>query len=176
MFKLGILQFAIEYKNPEANREKVKELISKASKFNPDILVLPETWTTGYSEEVFDNIMDYAEKEDGPSVTLLKNLAKESGVYIVGGSLPEFDGENTYNTIFFIDKKGEIIGKYRKMHLYSAMREDKGFKNGSEMPVFSTEFGKIALMTCYDIRFPELSRTYAVRGAQIIITARIFSI
>ena len=69
---------------------------------------------------------------------------------------------------------GDFIGKFRKIYLYSAMDEDKGFKHGSEMPVFETEFGKIALMTCYDIRFPEQSRTYALRGAQMIVAVANF--
>lgn len=174
MFNLSILQFSIDYKNPESNRKKVRELVSKASASGSDMLILPETWTTGYSEEIFHDIMSYAEKEDGPTVTMMRELAQKNKVYIVGGSIPEYDGQNVYNTIFFIDKSGDIIGKYHKMHLYSAMDEDKAFKNGSEMPVFDTELGKIALMTCYDIRFPELSRTYAVRGAQIIITVANF--
>lgn len=174
MFNLGILQFAIEYKNPESNRKKVAQLVSNASFKGFNMLVLPETWTTGYSEDVFYNVRSYAEGEDGPSVSLLRDLACENEIYIVSGSIPECDGQDIYNTIFFIDNKGDIIGKYRKIHLYSAMDEDEGFKHGSEMPVFETEFGKIALMTCYDIRFPEQARTYALRGAQMIVAVANF--
>ena len=64
MFNLGILQFVIEYKNPESNRKKVAQLVSNASSKSFNMLVLPETWTTGYSEDVFYNVKSYAERED----------------------------------------------------------------------------------------------------------------
>lgn len=169
MFKLSLLQFSIDYKDPESNRKKVNNMIKQACAEGSDIVVLPETWNTGYSEEIFHNIENFAETEDGPTVTMMRDAALKNDVYLVGGSIPELDNKNIYNTIFFIDREGEIIGKYRKMHLYSAMDEDVAFKNGTTMPIFDTELGKIALMTCYDIRFPELTRTYAVNGAEIII-------
>lgn len=169
-FKVSQIQLDIVYRNPKENVEKVAQLIQKAVKEdNPDIIVFPETFTTGYSEEIFHNIDKYAETEDGEVITVLRRLAKKFNVWLVSGSIVEKDDEGTYNTIFLIDRKGNIVGKYRKMHLYSAMDEDVAFKNGVDMPVFDTEFGKLALMTCYDIRFVELSRTYAVKGAEAII-------
>jgi predicted amidohydrolase len=104
----------------------------------------------------------------------MRDFSRKNKVWLVGGSIPEFDGEETFNTVFLIDREGEIRGRYRKMHLYSAMAEDIGFSHGSEMPVFDTEFGKLSLMTCYDIRFAELSRFYAVNGAKIIVTVSNF--
>lgn len=168
-FKVSQIQLDIVYKNPEKNRERITKLIEKAIEENPDIIVFPETFTTGYSEEVFHNIDKYAETEHGETITILKELAKKHNVWLVSGSIVEKDDNGTYNTIFLIDRKGSIVGKYRKMHLYSAMDEDVAFKNGVDMPIFDTEFGKLALMTCYDIRFVELSRTYAVKGADAII-------
>ncbi len=169
-FKVSQIQLDIVYRNPKENVEKVAQLIQKAVKEdNPDIIVFPETFTTGYSEGIFHNIDKYAETEDGETVTVLRRLAKKFNVWLVSGSIVEKDDKGTYNTIFLIDRKGNIVGKYRKMHLYSAMDEDVAFKNGVDMPVFDTEFGKLALMTCYDIRFVELSRTYAVKGADAII-------
>jgi len=168
-FKVSQIQLDIEYKNPFRNREKIEKLIKEASKNDPDIIVFPETFTTGYSEEIFHNIDKYSEYEDGETITLLKRLASKYKVWLVAGSIIEKDNGGTYNTIFLIDRDGNIAGKYRKMHLYSAMDEDAAFKNGKLMPVFETEFGKIALMTCYDIRFVELSRSYALKGAEAII-------
>lgn len=168
-FKVSQIQLDIVYKSPKENIEKIAQLIEEAVKENPDIIVFPETFTTGYSEEIFHNIDKYAETEDGETITILRRLAKKFNVWLVSGSIVEKDDKGTYNTIFLIDRKGNIVGKYRKMHLYSAMDEDVAFKNGVDMPVFDTEFGKLALMTCYDIRFVELSRTYAVKGADAII-------
>lgn len=171
-FTTAVLQMDIAYKNPEKNREHMRGLIEKAcqvtSGAKPDVLVLPETCTTGYSESVFHEIGAYAETEDGPTLSFLKETAARLGVWIVTGSLPEKDGDKVYNTVFMLDRAGRLVGKYRKMHLYSAMDEDAAFANGTEMPVFATEFGPVAMMTCYDIRFVELSRTYAVRGAKAI--------
>ncbi|WZL72306.1 carbon-nitrogen family hydrolase [Clostridiaceae bacterium 35-E11] len=173
-FKVSSIQLDIIYKNPQKNREKVSNLIEEAIKEHPDMIVLPETWTTGYSEEIFHNIDAYGEPQDGESITMLRALAKKHNVWIVSGTIVEKDDVGTYNTVFLIDRMGNIVGKYRKMHLYSAMDEDIAFKNGLDMPVFNTEFGKIALMTCYDIRFVELSRTYALRGADAIIVVSNF--
>lgn len=167
-YKVAAIQMDIAYKNPGQNHLRSSELISKAMEYTPDVVVLPETWTTGYSESVFHEIHKYAEPEDGPSMGMLRNSAAKHGVWIVSGSFPELDGSKVYNTVYLIDRTGNIVGKYRKMHLYSAMDEDKAFDNGQEMPVLHTEIGSLAMMTCYDIRFVELSRTYAVRGAQII--------
>lgn len=173
-FKVSSIQLDIVYKNPHKNREKANHLIEEAIKDHPDIIVLPETWTAGYSEEIFHNIDAYAETQDGKSITMLRELAKKHNVWIVSGSIVEKDDMGTYNTVFLIDRMGNIVGKYRKMHLYSAMDENIAFKNGLDMPVFHTEFGKIALMTCYDIRFVELSRTYALREADAIIVVSNF--
>jgi len=172
--KIAAIQMDIIHKDPEGNRKLAKRLMQEALVGQPDILVLPETWTTGYSEEVFATTANYAETAEGPSVTMLRDFAKANGIWIAGGSLVERYNDKLYNTVFLIDRQGDIRGRYRKMHLYSAMDEDKGFSHGTEMPVFDTEFGKLALMTCYDIRFVELSRTYAVGGAQMIIVVSNF--
>lgn len=81
----------------------------------------------------------------------------------------ELAEDGIYNTCFLINRQGQIAGHYRKMHLYSAMIEDKAFRNGTEMPVFETDFGRIALMTCYDIRFVEMSRDYAMCGVEALV-------
>jgi predicted amidohydrolase len=82
-----------------------------------------------------NNVSDFAEAENGPTITLIKDLAKKYNVYnvwVASGSIVERDETGIYNTVFLVDRKGEVIGKYRKMHLYSAMDEDVGFKNGTE--------------------------------------------
>lgn len=173
-FKVAAIQMDIVYKNPERNRLHVEELVKQAMQSKPDVLVLPETWTTGYSENVFHEIHKYAEPENGPTMYALREMAVKYGVWFVSGSFPERDGANVYNTVYLIDRSGAIVGKYRKMHLYSAMDENIAFANGKNMPVWSTELGPVAMMTCYDIRFVELSRTYAMRGAKVIFVVSNF--
>ena len=167
-FKVSIIQMDIAYKNPEENRKHMRAMIERACQSQSDILVLPETCTTGYSENVFHEIKNYAESVDGPTISMMREMAARFKVWIITGSLPEKDGDRTYNTVFMIDRSGNMVGRYRKMHLYSAMDEDVAFANGTEMGVFDTEFCPAAMMTCYDIRFVELSRTFAVRGAKVI--------
>jgi omega-amidase len=173
-FKVAAIQMDIAYKNPERNRLHVEELVKQAMPSKPDVLVLPETWTTGYSENVFHKIHKYAEPENGPTMNAIREMAIKYSVWFVSGSFPERDGANIYNTVYLINRSGAIVGKYRKMHLYSAMDEHIAFANGEDMPVWSTEFGPVAMMTCYDIRFVELSRTYAMRGAKVIFVVSNF--
>ena len=173
-FNVAAIQMAIAYKEPERNHRHAGKLIEKAMKHKPNVIVLPETWTTGYSESVFHEITKYAEPESGPTMSVLRSWAAKYGVWFVSGSFPEVDGANIYNTVFLVNPDGKIVRKYRKMHLYSAMDEHTAFTNGHEMPVWSTELGSVAMMTCYDIRFVELSRTYAVRGAEVIFVVSNF--
>lgn len=174
MFKVCLVQMDIIYKNPTENRNKISNLINSAMDNKPDLIVFPETCTTGYSTGVFHSVDKYLETQDGETISLLKELAIKHNVCICTGSIPEKENEDNFNTVFFINRNGEIISKYRKMHLYSAMDEDKAFKHGSDMPVFDSEFGQLAMMTCYDIRFVELSRTYALNGAKAIIVVSNF--
>lgn len=172
--KVAAIQLDSVYRDPAANREQALGWLKEAAASGADMILLPETWTTGYSEAVFHNVSDYAETEAGPSITMLREFARKNKVWVVTGSLPERDVDAIYNTVWLLNRQGEIAGKYRKMHLYTAMDEHIGFRNGQDMPVFETEFGPVALMTCYDIRFVELSRTYAMRGAKLLLVVSNF--
>lgn len=167
--KVSMIQMDIIHKSPKENREKIKQLVADAMKDNPDLIILPETCTTGFTKSVFENIDLYLENEEGETISLFKDLAKKHSINIVTGSIPEKYGRKCYNTVFYINREGKILSKYRKIHLFTPANEDAAFENGERMPVFETEFGKIAMMTCYDIRFVELSRIYALSGADIII-------
>ncbi len=175
-FKISLIQYDIAFKNPPRNRKLIKNWIKKAMNKKPDLVILPETWTTGFASSVFKDAGKYAEEKNEESVNLVRRLAKENNVYIAAGSIIERDGSDYYNTMFLVDRTGNIIGKYRKMHLFSVLSEDKGLKNGIKMPVFATEFGKLACMICYDIRFVELARTYALKGAGAIIVVANFPV
>lgn len=179
MFCVSLAQLDILYRNPEGNRKKIEKTVrelcqKKGGVEKPDLILFPETCTSGYSEEVFRDIERFAEENGGESLTLFQRLAKEYQVCICTGSIPEKNKGKIFNTVYFIDRYGTEMARYRKMHLYSAMGEEKAFSHGNEMPVFETEFGPMAMMTCYDIRFPELSRTYALRGAKAILTVSNF--
>ena len=174
--KISIVQMDIVHKDPAANRQKIITLFAQAMLEKPDIIVFPETVTTGFCAEVFNEIRKFAETNDGATLTLFKSLAKKNNVYIVTGSIPELkaDGE-VYNTVFMLDKKGEIINSYSKIHLWPhEPKEAQTFTYGKTANVVTTEFGKTAMMICYDIRFSELAKLYWKKGAEVIFVVANF--
>lgn len=174
--KIALLQTNIHFLEPEKNYKNVERLIEKAMKVEnkPDVLLLPEDWATGFSDKMFHEIEKHVECFNGPSLTFLKEKAKEYKVWIVGGSISVKVNEDIYNTTYVINREGEIVGDYSKMHLYSDMDEDVAYKHGEKTDLIETEFGKIGLMICYDIRFCELAKTYALKGAEAIFVVSDF--
>jgi predicted amidohydrolase len=128
---------------------------------------------------------EYAEREDcrGETLNMLSSTAKDIGIYIVGGSIPEIDDEGKiYNTSFVFDEKGELIGKHRKMHLFDVdikgkitFKESEVLTPGDKVTVIDTKWGKIGVAVCYDVRFPELMRLMALQGAKIIFIPASFN-
>ncbi len=110
---------------------------------------------------------DVAEPIPGPSTRFLGRLAKKHHLYIVAG-LYERAGKAVYNTSVLMGRDGEVAGKYRKVCL---PREeiDGGMTPGSEYPVFDTDFGRVAMMICWDVSYPEVARELAAKGAEVIL-------
>src|SRR5690606_27686717 len=102
----------------------------------------------------------------GPTTRYVGEVAKRNNLYIVAGLL-EREGEVVYNTSVLIDRKGNLVGKYRKTSL---PREeiDGGITPGTSFPVFDTDFGRIGMMICWDVFFPEPARALAQQGAEVI--------
>lgn len=177
MVNFALLQMDVKYCDAEANFVKAKQMFEQAMQTNPrpDILVLPEDWSSGFSDKMFHEQENHVEPEDGPSVTLLQGLAKEYGVWVVAGSIGTLhrDGKMR-NTTFLINREGCVVGDYSKMHLYSDMDEDCKLTHGDKMEVYETELGRFGMMICYDIRFCELARTYALKGADAVIVTSEF--
>ena len=130
-----------------------------------------------------ENFPIYAEKEGGPVWQQLSGYAKQYGIYLIGGSMPEKDAEgNVYNTSYIFDREGKQIGKHRKVHLFDidvkggqTFKESDTLTAGDSNTVFDTEFGKIGVMLCFDIRFPELSRMMVNDGAKVIFVPAAFN-
>ncbi|MEG1583653.1 MAG: carbon-nitrogen hydrolase family protein [Anaerovorax sp.] len=178
MFKLALCQMRGSIEK-EYNLEKAESMIREAAKREANVIALPEIFNCPYSNKYF---RAYAEEESGPTVKFLKNLAKELGIYLVGGSIPELDNDKVYNTSFIFDKNGHIIGKHRKMHLFDidvkggiSFKESDTLTAGNEMTVFDTEYGKMGVAICYDVRFPELFRKMTLAGAKLIILPAAFN-
>ena len=165
----------------EATREKVSRLLDVAGARGSDLVVLPEVWT-GLAYSQSDLYRKTAETIPGPSTDLLAAKAKEHGMHIVG-SIYERGNEAYFNTSPMVDPSGAIVGKYVKTHLFDApgrvdiapgIRESDKVKAGNELPVFDTAIGKIGVSVCSDLRFPEVYRVLALKGARIIVCASAF--
>ena len=159
--------------NKDENLKNAERMIEKSVDENSDFIVLPEMFNCPYSNDKF---IEYCEEEK-TSKTLLKisNLASKNQVYILAGSIPEKENGKLYNTSYLFNRNGEIIAKHRKMHLFDIdvkgkikFMESDVLTAGDDVTIANTEFGKIGIGICYDIRFPELARLMALEGASIL--------
>lgn len=154
--------------------------LEKIKDKKPDFVVLPEMFCCPYQTS---NFPVYAEEESGPVWQQLSAYAKKYGIYLIGGSMPEKDAEgNVYNTSYVFDRVGKQIGKHRKVHLFDidirgrqTFKESDTLTAGDSETVFDTEFGKMGVMLCFDIRFPELSRIMVNDGAKAIFVPAAFN-
>ncbi|MEM1444162.1 MAG: carbon-nitrogen hydrolase family protein [Verrucomicrobiota bacterium] len=152
-----------EARTPEANREALVPLIKEAAEQGADLIVLPELLTC---KGVKAEYSELAEPIPGPSTDFFGELAKKHDCYLVAG-LVEKESELVYNVAVLLGPSGEVEGVYRKVAL---PREEiaKGIAPGSDYPVFETRFGKVGMMVCYDVFFPEVARNLAANGAEVI--------
>lgn len=168
--KISALQMSSVIGNSDKNRDKVAKIVSEELRTGTDFLVLPEVWTVGWSCDDFTAAAE--DVENSESVKLLSEIAKEYNVNIVGGSFIEkaSDG-NLYNTCPVINRKGQLIAKYSKNHLYSYCGCSEGtYITVGQSPVMvNIEGVNIGLTICYDIRFPEIFRAYRVAGVDLLV-------
>jgi predicted amidohydrolase len=161
--RLASIHFRPGGKSPTANCEEYGPLIAAAAKDKADLVVLGETVTyygTGKS------YAECAESIPGPATKIFGEMAKKHNLYIVAGLL-ERDRHLVYNVAVLIAPDGSVVGKYRKVCLPRGEIEH-GCAPGNDYPVFSTRFGKVGLMVCYDGFFPEVARELSNRGAEVI--------
>ncbi|QOY35471.1 carbon-nitrogen family hydrolase [Anaerobacillus isosaccharinicus] len=163
--KVTCLQFDIVFGNPSANKQRVQEEITKAMVGAPDVIVLPELWTTGYDLTRLDDIADTNGAE---SQLFLSNLAKEHHVNIVGGSIAKKTDAGITNTTYFFNRSGDCIGEYSKVHLFKLMDEHLYLKAGNTKGHFKLDGISSSGVICYDIRFPEWLRAHTTDGAEIV--------
>lgn len=173
MMKLAMAQL-ITSENKNENIIKAQFYIEKARQAGADILVLPETYMALIPANSQRTHAEIAESLDGPFVQALAAQAKKHTIHLVCGIYESKAGENTraYNTVVLLDDAGKLIHSYRKTHLYDAFsyQESKGIIAGdNEFIPVKTKFGTIGLLVCYELRFPEISRTLALKGAELLL-------
>ena len=135
-----------------------------------DLLMLPEMWPTGFF--CFDQYEKDSEEIDGPLVAKITDFAVKKNTHIMTGSFVERDGDNLYNTSLFIDPAGEVVARYRKIHLFGYQSDERDLLTaGNEVVVFDTPWGKAGICVCYDLRFPEFFRKMVDMGAKFFLVA-----
>ena len=173
--KIAIAQLKIIDGNKELNTSNALSVLKtlRESKNLPDIVCFPELFTTGYD---LKNAYLQAEQFPGDTFSRISYISKDK--FIVIGSILEAQNKKYYNSAFILGKNGDLIGKYRKTHLYSPMLEKEYLTPGHSINVFNiTELNdlKLGLAICYDLRFPEIFRKIALEGANIIFVPSEFS-
>jgi predicted amidohydrolase len=158
----SVIQFNIALGEVDTNLKKAVQGITRVREKDARLAVLPEMWSTGYD---YKRLPVLAE-ETPRVVETLKGITSDLGMVVVG-SLPEKVGKIVYNTAFVVDQ-GQVAGSYRKLHLFSAMGEDRFLGAGDRSQVIPTSVGRLGIAVCYDLRFPELFRKLALDGAEII--------
>lgn len=169
--KIAVVQ-AASTDDKAANREAARQLVAAAAATGPDVVVLPEAIMADFAAEG-GSVGKQAEPLDGDFVRMVREAAREHGTAIVAGMFEtSCDEARPYNTLLAVGSDGELLGAYRKIHLYDAFgyRESDQLTAGDVAPVVVDIAGwKLGLMTCYDLRFPELSRALVDAGAQVLV-------
>eukprot|EP01023_Acetabularia_acetabulum_P063541 TRINITY_DN7995_c0_g1_i1.p1 TRINITY_DN7995_c0_g1~~TRINITY_DN7995_c0_g1_i1.p1 ORF type:complete len:340 (-),score=39.50 TRINITY_DN7995_c0_g1_i1:168-1100(-) len=179
--RLGLCQMLVQ-EDKKNNIEVAEKSIRSAASQGADLIVLPEMWNCPYSNSSFPI---YAEQipEEGdfdqdksPSSNMMQRVSGELGVVLVGGSIPErTHQQQLFNTCCVFDQRGKLLAKHQKLHLFDidipgkiTFKESDTLTAGTKGTVVDTDIGRIGVGICYDIRFPELSMTYAQQGVHLI--------
>lgn len=166
MTRIAVQQLAPVLGDLEANRALAREAIARAATAGADVVVLPELITSGY---VFASPEEAAAAAIGTDHDILVEWAEAAAkddLVVVGGFAERGEDGKTYNSAALLDASG-LRAVYRKLHLWDG--EKRLFEPGAEAPpVLDTRVGKLAVVICYDLEFPELTRSVALRGAQLL--------
>lgn len=164
--KIALLQMNMKLGKPSENFIIAEEMINKAMKDKPDVLVLPETWNTGFFPK--ENFCEQC-CLDGENVKLeIGSLAKKYSVNIVAGSVSNIRDNKVYNTSFIFNREGKCVAEYDKTHLFTPMGEDNFYTPGDHICHFELDGVKCGVIICYDLRFPELARKLALEGIDVL--------
>ena len=164
----------------DRNLEVAERLVRAAAADGSQLVVLPEKWTVMGGPEA---IRSSAEPLDGPALTAAASWASELGIFLVAGSVPEVvpDQEKLANTSVLFGPDGEPLALYRKIHMFDvdvgdvSYRESETEQAGEEIVVGEAGGVMLGLTICYDLRFPELYRILALRGARVITVPSAFT-
>lgn len=153
--------------NRDENLSLATEAIERAAERGAHLVVLPEMFTTPFDYEYIYSIAEPV--PGGDTIKTLADIAAKRNLYLVAGSIPEQGEGGVYNCSVLISTEGEILGRYRKTHLFPLMYEDTHLTPGDTITTFPTPLGEVGINICYDIRFPEVARATVLEGAELLV-------
>jgi predicted amidohydrolase len=178
-FGLAICQLNVTG-DKKRNIQRAAEMVREAADRGARMVILPEMFNCPYQTKLFPA---YAEEfKSGETIAMLRETAMEKQIYLVGGSIPEREGEAVYNSSFTFGPRGNLLGRYRKMHLFDVdlpggprVKESSTIGYGEKLAVFDTGMCRVGVVICFDVRFPELIRLLALDGVQLVVVPAAFN-
>ncbi len=166
--RVSSVQLEIKERPKEATLRHVLALLDEAR--GSDLILLPEVWPCGYF--AFERYETDSEPLDGPTVQALSEKARDLGAHILLGSFVERAGKDLFNTSVLLDPRGQVLARYRKIHLFGYHSEESRLlRRGEDVVVVQTPWGRAGLSICYDLRFPELYRRMIDQGAAFFLVS-----
>lgn len=162
---ISLGQMNVHLGDPNRNLATVRDWTAEAARRGSDLVLFPELWSTGYDLE---NAADYATPPTAGVFAAVADLARENQIHVLGSCLSELGAGQFGNTAVLHNPAGEIAATYSKTHLFQLMDEHHYLTAGETPTLVETEHGRFGLTICYDLRFPELFRRYALQGAQVV--------
>jgi omega-amidase len=163
---IALAQMGIILGRPDLNEATAQSLAAQAAEQGAHLLMLPELWPTGYD---LARAGDYAAPLDDGAFALMASLAQRHRFHVVGTALEANPDGPPFNTAALYGPAGDLVGAYRKIHLFPPLGEVEHMAPGGEMPTFDLPWGRTALAICYDLRFPGQWRRYVDAGARLIL-------
>lgn len=164
--KIALAQFNVKTGETDANVATAREYITRAARLRAELVVLPELWSSGYDLE---NCLVHARTSETKILPALNKLARRHKLYIAGSVIKAGARGRVLNSAVLTEPGSGKHRIYSKVHLFGPMREPQFLAPGDATPTFQLPFGSTALAICYDLRFPELFRKYALKGARLVI-------
>ncbi|MBI3927600.1 MAG: carbon-nitrogen family hydrolase [Armatimonadetes bacterium] len=161
--KVTLVQMDVATSRPEENLAKAEGWLQEASSAGSQLVCFPEMWTTGFDWSY--NAEHAAEHQ--ACIDRVSALARRYTVWVAGSMLALDEGKRVSNTLFVFDPMGNRAAVYRKTHLFTLFGEDRHMAPGSALTLLAAPWGKTGLSICYDVRFPELFRSYVLQGARL---------
>ncbi|MCD4742017.1 MAG: hypothetical protein K8R67_06000 [Desulfobacteraceae bacterium] len=169
--KIGVIQMECALGNVDANMKKVSFYSSEARKKNFDLILFPEMVDTGYNMNIISKKASFWDENNTENpFNLIKKAGKKNRIHIIC-NISEREDNKIYNTTLVVNPDGEVIGKYRKNHLadYPPLNEGSCITPGKTLEFVEINKIKFGLLTCYDLRFPEISRSLVLGGADALL-------